>query len=82
MTKVTPFLMFNDQLEAAITFYAETFPDSQVKSMARTGNDGPVTSAEARALGLRVVAEADSHDRDGLVSAVKLAASNAGSSPS
>ena len=43
---------------------------------------GPVTSAEARALGLRVVAEADSHDREGLVAAVKLAASNAGSSPS
>ena len=32
--------------------------------------------------GLRVVAEADTHDREGLVAAVKLAASNAGSSPS
>ena len=42
---------------------------------------GPVTSAEARALGLRVVAEARSHDRAGLVEAVKLAAS-LGSSPS
>ncbi len=43
---------------------------------------GPVTSAEARNAGLRVVAEADTHDREGLVAAVKLAASNAGSSPS
>lgn len=43
---------------------------------------GPVTSAEARELGLRVVAEAGTHDREGLVGAVKLAASNAGSSPS
>jgi uroporphyrinogen-III synthase len=43
---------------------------------------GPVTSAEARELGLRVVAEAEGHDREGLVAAVKLAASNAGSSPS
>jgi uroporphyrinogen-III synthase len=43
---------------------------------------GPVTSAEARALGLRVTAEAESHERDGLVRAVKLAASTAGSSPS
>jgi uroporphyrinogen III methyltransferase/synthase len=43
---------------------------------------GPVTSAEARALGLRVAAEAGSHDREGLVRAVKLAASTAGSSPS
>ena len=43
---------------------------------------GPVTSAEARELGLRVIAEAAGHDREGLVAAVKLAASNAGSSPS
>lgn len=43
---------------------------------------GPVTSAEARALGLRVVGEAVTHDREGLVRAVKLAASTAGSSPS
>jgi uroporphyrinogen-III synthase len=42
---------------------------------------GPVTSAEARALGLHVLAEARSHDRAGLVEAVKLAAS-LGSSPS
>ncbi|MGH3014535.1 MAG: uroporphyrinogen-III synthase, partial [Gaiellaceae bacterium] len=43
---------------------------------------GPVTSAEARALGLRIAAEAGSHDREGLVRAVKLAGSTAGSSPS
>jgi uroporphyrinogen III methyltransferase/synthase len=42
---------------------------------------GPVTSAEAGALGLRVVAEAATHDREGLAEAVKLAASS-GSSPS
>jgi uroporphyrinogen-III synthase len=42
---------------------------------------GPVTSAEAAALGLEVVAEAPTHDRDGLAEAVKLAASR-GSSPS
>lgn len=46
MTKVTPFLMFNDQLEAAIAFYTSTFPDSEIKNVARTGADGPVTSAE------------------------------------
>jgi len=43
---------------------------------------GPVTSAEARGVGLEVVAEAESHDLDGLVAAVKLAASHASSSPS
>lgn len=46
MTKVTPFLMFNDQLEAAIDFYTTTFPDSEIKNVARTGKDGPITSAE------------------------------------
>ncbi|HEX4960837.1 MAG TPA: VOC family protein, partial [Thermoanaerobaculia bacterium] len=46
MTKVTPFLMFNDQLEAAIEFYTATFPDSEIRNLARTGNDGPITSAE------------------------------------
>jgi uroporphyrinogen-III synthase len=43
---------------------------------------GPVTSAEAARVGLRVAAEAPSHDREGLLEAVKLAASTAGSSPS
>lgn len=46
MTKVTPFLMFNDQLEAAMEFYTATFPDSQVRNIARTGEDGPIASAE------------------------------------
>ena len=46
MNKVTPFLMFNDQLEAAIEFYTSTFPDSEVRNVARTGQDGPITSAE------------------------------------
>ena len=46
MTKVTPFLMFNDQLEAAMEFYAATFPDSQVRNVARTCEDGPIASAE------------------------------------
>ena len=46
MPKVTPFLMFNDQLEAAVDFYTTTFPDSEIKNVARTGKDGPITSAE------------------------------------
>lgn len=46
MSKVTPFLMFNDQLEAAIAFYTATFPDSRIKNVARIGKDGPITSAE------------------------------------
>ncbi|HBN15258.1 MAG: hypothetical protein CMQ46_02720 [Gammaproteobacteria bacterium] len=46
MAKVTPFLMFNDRLEEAITFYTETFPDSRVRKVARNGEDGPINSAE------------------------------------
>jgi predicted 3-demethylubiquinone-9 3-methyltransferase (glyoxalase superfamily) len=46
MTKVTPFLMFNDQLEAAMEFYTATFPDSEIRKVARTGKDGPISSAE------------------------------------
>ena len=46
MNKVTPFLMFNDQLEAAMELYTATFPDSEIRNVARTGKDGPVTSAE------------------------------------
>jgi predicted 3-demethylubiquinone-9 3-methyltransferase (glyoxalase superfamily) len=46
MSKVTPFLMFNDQLEAAMTFYTTTFPDSKIKNTARTGSDGSIASAE------------------------------------
>jgi predicted 3-demethylubiquinone-9 3-methyltransferase (glyoxalase superfamily) len=46
MNKVTPFLMFSDQLEAAIEFYTATFPNSEVRDVARTGKDGPINSAE------------------------------------
>lgn len=46
MHKVTPFLMFNNQLEAAMEFYTATFPDSAIRTVARTGKDGPIASAE------------------------------------
>ena len=46
MTKVTPFLMFDDQLEAAMEFYTATFPGSEIRNVARTGTDGPIASAE------------------------------------
>jgi len=46
MSKVTPFLMFDDQLEAAIDLYTSVFPDSTVRRMARAGTDGPLISAE------------------------------------
>jgi uroporphyrinogen III methyltransferase/synthase len=61
---------------------------SAARALAATGaalpcvSIGPVTSAEAERCGLTVAREADTHDLEGLVRAVKLAASQAGSSPS
>jgi predicted 3-demethylubiquinone-9 3-methyltransferase (glyoxalase superfamily) len=40
--------MFHDQLEAAMEFYTATFPDSEIRDVARTGKDGSITSAEFR----------------------------------
>jgi predicted 3-demethylubiquinone-9 3-methyltransferase (glyoxalase superfamily) len=46
MSKVTPFLMFNDRLDEPIEFYRSLFPDLEVRSMGRSGSDGPIQSAE------------------------------------
>ena len=84
-------------LYRAVEVEPESFPDadlvvlasaSAARALAALRTDlacvsiGPITSEEARRLGLNVVAEARSHDLDGLVAAVKLAASHASSSPS
>jgi uroporphyrinogen-III synthase/uroporphyrinogen III methyltransferase/synthase len=68
----------------------DVFPDgdlvvlassSAARALASLGVDlpcvtiGPVTSTEARRVGLRVVSEAASHDLDGLVEAVRVAVS-------
>jgi uroporphyrinogen-III synthase len=61
---------------------------SAARAFARTGVElpcvsiGPVTSEEAESRGVSIVTEAETHDLEGLVRAVKLAASRAGSSPS
>ena len=61
---------------------------SAARALAGTGagfpcvSIGPQTTAEARRGGLRVVAEARRHDLEGLVAAVKLAASSIASSRS
>jgi uroporphyrinogen-III synthase len=59
---------------------------AKVLAAMRTGlpcvSIGPVTTAEARSGGLDVVAEAATHDLEGLVAAVKLARSHGSSSPS
>jgi uroporphyrinogen III methyltransferase / synthase len=84
-------------LYRTIELQPETQPDadavvlasaSAARAYAKTGcglpsiSIGPVTTAEAEHLGIGVLAEAETHDLEGLVEAVKLAASRAGSSPS
>lgn len=54
--KVTPFLMFNDQLEAAIELYTSVLPGSAITNVARAGADGPVISAEFVVGGQRFMA--------------------------
>jgi uroporphyrinogen-III synthase len=84
-------------LYRTVELQPETEPDGDVvvlasasaaRAYAKTGlplpciSIGPVTTSEARRLGLGVLSEAETHDLEGLVAAVKLAASRAGSSPS
>ena len=41
MQKITPFLWFDTQAEAAATFYASIFPKSKILNVARYGEAGP-----------------------------------------
>lgn len=39
--QVTPFLMFEGDAEAALSFYVELFPDAELLDIQRNGPDGP-----------------------------------------
>lgn len=41
MSKVTPFLWFNDNAEEAANFYISLFPNSKITSVSRFGDAGP-----------------------------------------
>jgi predicted 3-demethylubiquinone-9 3-methyltransferase (glyoxalase superfamily) len=41
MQKITPFLWFDNQAEAAANFYVSIFKDSKIVSIARSGEAGP-----------------------------------------
>src|SRR5579875_4221986 len=41
MTRITPFLWFDDQAEEAVDFYVSVFPSSRVLDVARYGESGP-----------------------------------------
>lgn len=41
MTKITPFLWFDDQAEEAANFYLTVFPNSSIEQITRYGEAGP-----------------------------------------
>ena len=59
MTRIAPCLWFNDDAEAAATFYAATFPDSRVDAVNRAPGDypagrrGDALTVEFTVLGMR-----------------------------
>jgi len=61
MQKITPFLWFDNQAEAAAKFYASVFPNSKILKMARYGEAGPgpkgsVMTVEFELAGQRMIA--------------------------
>ena len=51
MHGITPFLWFDDNAEEAIRFYTSIFPDGEITSMQRQGEDGPLFMATLRLAG-------------------------------
>jgi len=61
MQKITPFLWFDTQAEAAAKFYASVFPNSKILKTARYGEAGPgpkgsVMTVEFELAGQRMIA--------------------------
>lgn len=54
--KITPFLWFDDQAEEATRFYVSLFEDSEVLSINRMGEDGPVITTSFRLAGQEFMA--------------------------
>jgi predicted 3-demethylubiquinone-9 3-methyltransferase (glyoxalase superfamily) len=47
MQKITPFLWFNDNAEAAVDFYVSIFKNSKVLDVSRYGEGGPMPAGTA-----------------------------------
>jgi predicted 3-demethylubiquinone-9 3-methyltransferase (glyoxalase superfamily) len=47
MQKITPFLWFNDNAEAAVNFYVSIFKNSKVLDVSRYGEGGPIPAGTA-----------------------------------
>ncbi len=56
MPSVTPFLMFNDQLDEAITFYQSVFKNVKLVGDAQRGPDGKIMSATFEIEGQQLMA--------------------------
>ena len=46
MSKITPFLWYDDQAEEAMHFYVSIFKNSKIGSVTRTGDEGPGTKGK------------------------------------
>ena len=55
MTTAAPFLMFTGQCEEALTFYAQTLPDTRILSLDKKP-DGTVAMARLSVAGLEIMA--------------------------
>jgi predicted 3-demethylubiquinone-9 3-methyltransferase (glyoxalase superfamily) len=56
MSKITPFLWFNDNAEEAVTLYCSLFDDSAINGVQRQGEGGPAFIVSARIAGQEVTA--------------------------
>ena len=56
MQKLTPFLMFHDQLDEALNFYLSVFPNSKIIGDAQRGPDGKIMSATFEIEGQQLMA--------------------------
>lgn len=56
LQKITPYLWFNDQAEAAAAFYTSVFPNSRINDVARMGEGGQVLTVSFDLEGLTFTA--------------------------
>lgn len=54
MQKITPFLWFDDQAEAAVEFYTGIFGESKILDISRHGESGPGTAGSVMTVRFRI----------------------------
>lgn len=57
VSKITPFLWFNDNAEQAMTFYCSLFEDSAIQDVTRYGGDSPGEPERAMIVTARIAGQ-------------------------